>query len=423
MDDDSLLQDIESESFSAEELLREMREERVPDSLKRSMEEMERNLGERPQEESPERVHFREPSPTRVVQEKPEEDAEAAAAWARPLPRRVDDDQDRDWPRRRKVDPPVDTETKEHRRLWRMPVWDGTAGARKCPPCDCGLRHCLGSAAGRAVHDCALCWKCRCCFHAPDVPGFDAVLKATRDPYSKDAEELKCYGMLLAWARCPRCGAQLGAGSLPSIFPGQLKRIYDGAPANPFDSSSASTIPDGLFAEVDYCLDERVGPPTVDRCTRALNALNKLRAMAPKPFYRVFAPAARERLLLAHRLRAGLEGDADLADHLEAVVADERAQAEAAGTRRRLFSIAVDPPDHVRQARLAAFRSAEEPYAPQPGAGVIAHDLASERGLLLNGAIGIVDATRTDLGRASVKFPGHDKPIYVKFTNLRLVPV
>ena len=300
-DHDALLTAIKPESFEASELLREMREEQVPNNLKRQMEEMERNLG--PVEEEENRgggVQFRAPKPTRVVPAgtAPEEDPEVLKAWTRALPSCLNDKQERDWPRRRSLDPFND----ETKRLWRMPVSLESQGAEQCLSCECGLRHCKGTCAGRTIHDCVLCWSCRRAFYAENVPGFRKVLDAIENFVDDD----KALELLLGWGRCPRCTVQLGASSLPTILAAQLKRVYDGSVANPWDTESISTVPDALLVEVDYCLDPKIGPPSVPRCTRAINALNKLRSIAPKPFYRVFAPLTRARLLDAHKLRAEL---------------------------------------------------------------------------------------------------------------------
>ena len=469
MDDDDLLRQVKEESFKDEDLLEEMRSQRVPDNVKRSMEEMERNTSGEDASSSTaaSSSRYRVLNPTRVVSEMPKEDRRVEAEWLKcKLPKFMDDDQERDWPRRGAID--ADLNKDSCLRLWRMPVHYASQGAKKCFPCECGLRKCRGISAGQTVHDCVCCWSCRRSFHAPDVDGFqEHVLGPTSD--KKAIGQDTAYGLLLGWGRCPRCAAQLGASSMPTIFAGRVHLLAEGSTPNPFDTSAVSNVPDAYLAEVEYCLDADIGPPTVERCTRAVNALNKLRSMCLKPFYKRFGPLVRARLLLAHLQRAKVEGNADLAqdiglyllsldddndqddqddsfqdeeeddairvqdldmDGLEDKDIDQikaalknRKDKKAAGKKTKKMDTRIIPPDDdLRKMRIKAFQKAEAPFAPGVGTGVIAEGLTSKRGKPFNGAIGIVDATYEDIGRASVRFPGEEKPIAIKFENLRLVP-
>jgi hypothetical protein len=294
----------------------------------------------------------------------------------------LDDMQARDWPHRSSDSCP------SWPSLWKMPPLAGSNGAMNCGGCMCGHRACTGIAAGGSgqnVHDCVLCWNCRRCFAAPCIPGFDSILAMAQGKARQDKPTARA--MILGWGRCPRCAAQLGSCSLPTVFAMLLGSMActnpdadtAGSPraavkaAMSFKNAAAS-----FHMEAQYCLDSSVGAQTVLRCTHAINALNKIRSGDPS----LVAPSSELfRLTLeAHSARAVLENNTQTADSIlefTSAIPSERTAGPSGGSLRSLHAAAYD-------------RAAAE-YVPGVGARVLIHGLTSEAGSAMNGTEGTVD--------------------------------
>ena len=239
--------------------------------------------------------------------------------------------QARDWQHRGGFDPPNTWGT-----LWHCPI--DTAinpqAAKDSPPCQCGQRACAAMAGcGICVHDPVVCWSCNKYFHGYCVAGFagkilggmamDQGISADIPgavgmmipPESPKADEMS---ILLGWAQCPQCHAQLGASAVPSVL---LNMKFMSA----FPQSTSGLLEPGLMMtstivraikfEVDYCLNQvrtlksfntcasKTAVKLASLCTRAINCINRIRAMGVFNF----TPELQDNFYYAHFARAKLE--------------------------------------------------------------------------------------------------------------------